>query len=776
MFKFFRNIPIKYRISLLFIAPLLTLVIAGLYENWTLRESAKEGQAIAEIVGMAPTISNLVHELQKERGTSAGFIGSKGKSFADVIGARRAATDEKLQAFRKTIGTPTGRLAIPALLDPYNKARDALEKLAATRQSVDDFSLTVPQMAGYYTPLIADLLAMVEGMTDIVEDPQILRAATGYVALLQAKERAGIERAMGSAGFGAGTFNEATYRAFIRLGAIEDTFLAAFRKNAKPDDIAFFNDQMAGAVSGDVEALRKLAYGAPFGTDISAVSGPQWFNTSTVRIDALKAVEDRVAGNLGGLARSVASRSELQFWTSAIALVVIVAGAFLISLIIARSIAPPLKRLSKTMRQLANNELEAAIADLDCRDEIGEMARAVEIFRENAVKRIDLERSAHVERDRERHRQSHIESMVGRFRGIIDTTLQNVSGQTSDMRHSALRLAEVARSASDEAASASQASAGASENVQTVAAATEELSASIREISNQTLRANELVVSSARTAAKTDESVSALSDAAERIGTVINLIRDIAEQTNLLALNATIEAARAGESGKGFAVVATEVKSLASQTAKATEEIASQITGIQQSTRDAVEAIRNINRDVNDISELTTTIASAVEQQQAATQEIAESVRAASDGTGRVAENVISVSSAIEQTAAESSSVDQGSDSLSQAMEDLAEKVEDFLANVTRDVEERRAALRVKMSEVVVIDQAGKQQTSTIRDASTSGAWITPVQGIRVGGPINLELADGRTVSAKVVREADGGVGVQFDTPVEDIKVFVAAA
>ncbi|MFK7793040.1 MAG: methyl-accepting chemotaxis protein [Devosiaceae bacterium] len=773
MARMMLNVTIYTRIMVLCLIPMLALIGLGFVNLAEERDRKNQSLFIGEAVTLAPSVSNLVHELQKERGMSAGFIGSGGQSFADVIGDQRLLTDEQLSLFQTTFSDLAAGLDIPIITAPLDEARAALEQLRDRRTAVDSLSISVGDMAGYYTPLITDLLGVVESITTVIDDGTMLRPVLSYIGLLQGKERAGIERAMGAAGFGSGTFAQPVYRNFIRLGAMQDVFFARFRQYATAEEIAYFEQQLAGTISSNVAELRALATAAPYGGDISSVTGPQWFAISTARIDALKAVEDQIAAGIAGTAYEAANAASTAFWALAGMLAALIMLTALVCYFVAKSIAPPIRRLAKTMRALAANNINISVGETWRTDEVGDMAKAVETFRENAIDRLELEKKAHHDRDHERARQAHIEKIVQSFRGQIDVTSEEVSGHTDNMRGLAERLLTVAQTAAEDAQSAHSASTGASSNVQTVAAATEELSASIREISGQTHKVSSLMDAAAQRADATNTDVAQLSNAADHIGTVIGLISDIAEQTNLLALNATIEAARAGDAGRGFAVVASEVKELATQTAKATEEIGQQIAGIQTSTSGTVDSIVAITQAINEIRELTTSIAGAVEQQEAATQEIANSVGAASSGTETAASNVASVSQSIENTASEANTVNETADKLAGTAGGLLGQIEAFLVQVSKDVEDRRGAIRDKMSECVLITSAGRRRRTKLMDASTSGAKLALVDGVDVGDQISMEMADGITLTGTVRRLADGGAGIEFDQPIEDPQALV---
>ncbi|MFS8184712.1 methyl-accepting chemotaxis protein [Pseudovibrio denitrificans] len=402
-------------------------------------------------------------------------------------------------------------------------------------------------------------------------------------------------------------------------------------------------------------------------------------------------VSSTVSASQSALAQANADARRVNIISLSFALVVGLAGLGF-ALWLANGLSKPIVALTSKMGELASGAVDVDLNLAARKDEIGKMQDAVIVFRENAIARRDLEEQAKTERSRELTRQQKKEEVVEQFRVVLERNVSMLSNQSMEMRSSSERLFDVANQATQQANSAGEASASASQNVETVAAAAEELAVSIQKISNQSTRANTLVASTSQIAQNTDNEVIALAKSAEQIGTVLNLIRDIAEQTNLLALNATIEAARAGDAGKGFAVVATEVKTLASQTAHATEEISAQINGIQSSTRSTVEAIGSITAAVKEISELTSSISDAVEQQQMATAEIAEAVQAASDGTAKAASNVVSVSGAINETTTEAGAANQSSALLEQVTNDLSAEVDSFLVRIAEEETTLQAA------------------------------------------------------------------------------------
>ncbi len=401
------------------------------------------------------------------------------------------------------------------------------------------------------------------------------------------------------------------------------------------------------------------------------------------RVDiAFRADMDYHSADAGTAAAQVASDYESGriYVVGFIALSVVL--AVLASVVLIRSIATPIKAMTEAMRQLATRDMSATIPAQGRTDEVGQMAASVQVFKDGMIvaERQTAEQAA--ERATKEQRTERLERAVATFEvtarnmvGLLAAGATELEATAQGMTNSADRTNEQANTV---AAAAEEAGAG----VQTVAAAAEELTATIAEISRQVAQSAKMAARVVDDAQRTNTIVTALAEGADKIGNVVGLITSIAGQTNLLALNATIEAARAGDAGKGFAVVASEVKSLASQTSRATEEIGAQITHIQSATKEAVAAIRAISASIDEVSAISTTIAAAVEQQGAATAEIARNVQQTATAAQDVTSNISGVSQAATDSSAAASQVLSAAGDLSKQAEQLSREVNTFVADV----------------------------------------------------------------------------------------------
>ncbi len=379
--------------------------------------------------------------------------------------------------------------------------------------------------------------------------------------------------------------------------------------------------------------------------------------------------------------RTAASAMQVVMMTIGATVLLAVLGIG-VAVLIGRSVSRPVVAMTSAMRELADGNTAITVPGRERADEIGAMAGAVEIFRQNAIERERLTTESEKEQLERAERQRAVETLIAEFRDSVGTMLEGVTGNMQQMRDTAHNLTMIASQTADLTEQTASASEDSSNNATTAAEAAESLNGAINEIARAVGMTTEVVGRATQAADHTNTRVASLSDAAQRIGDVIGLIQEIAEQTNLLALNATIEAARAGEAGKGFAVVAAEVKNLADQTAKATQEISEQIGAIQGSTKDAVSNIEQIAGIMKEVSEHTTSIAAAVEEQGASTDEITRNVQRSAESSRQVAGNIESVKASTDETNQSADRVLHSADAATGETRKLRSAIDTFLERV----------------------------------------------------------------------------------------------
>jgi len=409
----------------------------------------------------------------------------------------------------------------------------------------------------------------------------------------------------------------------------------------------------------------------------------QWASITIVRLTAVLKVAEAALETAMDHAASQHATAMSQLGIELALLAAAAAFAACMMLVVTRRVTGPLQRIQDAMLRLAGGDLTAEVSLNGRHDEIGALGDAMRVFKDSMV---EADRLRVTQKDAEARataeRRTEMERLAGEFEGALGKIVGAVSSASTELEMAAGTLTRTAENTQRLSGVVASASEEASANVQSVAAATEEMTSSVNEIARQVLESSKIASEAVQQANKTDGRIVQLSDAASRIGDVVKLITAIAEQTNLLALNATIEAARAGEAGRGFAVVAQEVKALAAQTAKATDEIGTQISAMQGATQSSVAAIRAIGGTIKRVSEIAATIASAVQAQGTATQEIARNVQQAARGSAGVADNIVSVSRAATETGTASTQVLDSARALASESGHLKHEVEKFLATV----------------------------------------------------------------------------------------------
>jgi len=676
-----KNTKILYRIALTAVLPLLTLTALAIYEI-SIRSSIR-----ADMLRMQPAadgvekLSRLVHELQRERGLSSAFLNSKGAQMRSELGEQRKRTDAVRSITLKVLDDlrQSGAAGMAAATQA---SQEILGELDRRRSEVDSQTIAPPAAVGYLTEVIGRLIPVITGISKLSVDDDISKSVAAYANLIEGKERAGQERAVVAGGLAAGRFDPQVYVRAIGLATAQDSFFSAFRAVATPKAKELFNATLSGSAIDKFKEMRKTVEQGGLAGDFKSLDSKSWFDAATVRIEMLKTVEDGLAAELSGLMSRKKDEATISLGlVAALMSIALLVGSAAI-VVMARSVTLPINTLGTVMTRLANGELQLDVDAADRGDEIGAMARAVQFFKKNMIRTAELAaREAEVVK-RRAARIARVGELTEQFNDDFGAVIDSVITASSQLESTAAQMSKTANRTSEEAASVAEAIDAASSNMQTVAAATEELSSSVSEIGRQVTQSAHIAQKAAADGRRTNETVAGLSGAAEKIGDVVKLISEIASQTNLLALNATIEAARAGDAGRGFAVVAAEVKGLAEQTAKATDEIRSQIGEIQATSGNAVRAIQDITGTIDELNEIASSIASAVEEQSAATQEIARNVQHAAKGTGEMSHSILAVTGAATESGAAASQVLGASHELSRQSESMRLHVVNFTGGI----------------------------------------------------------------------------------------------
>ncbi len=584
---------------------------------------------------------------------------------------------------------------VKTTLDEFSRAQDRVEAIAHTEDEQPATKILVEEAA----PRAGIMVAMI---TKMIDAELALAAGAGATANGERIQLLGMMADVrGTLGLGL-----ANIRAYLLTG--DSKFSEEFRKLWAKNDRRFADLAAASSRLTDEQKkafdtfAEKRAEFVPLPSKMFEIRGSKKWNMANFLLvseaapraekllTALVGAKQDDGWRQGGMvgnqralldddARAGAEKTDQLLVTQWILLALGIVLGVVIAMLTSRAIVNPIVEMTAAMGRLAGGDLTIPIPARDSGNEIGDMAAAVQVFKENMIEAERLNEEKRIAQAASEKRAKAREDLSAKFEAGVSGMLREVKSASDLMKSSAESMAATAEETSSQSTTVAAASEEASVNVQTVAAAAEELSNSIGEINRQVSQSSTVAARAVKDARATDEKIQGLAKSAQNIDEVVALITDIADQTNLLALNATIEAARAGEAGKGFAVVASEVKNLANQTAKATEEISQQIGDIQDATQESVSAIQGIGKTISEIDEIASAIAAAMEEQGAATSEIARNVEQAAAGTGEVSSTIASVNQAADETGKAANHVLEAVGTLTMQADALTRQVEDFL-------------------------------------------------------------------------------------------------
>ncbi len=680
--NFLRNLKISHMIVVVAIVPMMIATVFSsqiVYEDF---RTSVETEKLDQLMTLSVRLSALVHEQQKERGVTAGFLSSGGTRFSSELATQRQLTDAQRTELRQFLAGFAMEGYGDAFSADMRAILSALEDVTAIRKRVDALAVEIPEAIGYYTDLNRRKLALIGSMALLSSDPGIVARVFAYTSFLHGKERAGLERAVGANGLAAGQFSASLMDKFKLLISTQNTYNNTFLGYATAEQQALFQNVISGEAASTVKRMRVTIVSGGLSGNVGSITAEQWFSTITGKINGLKQIEDQLSADLLAEISALNGAARNGLMWAAVEMAAALALVLFFSTMIIRGINGSFRGIISAMTSLAAGNVEIELPAMRS-NEIGEIVKSVQVFKDNAIEKLALEaRQIEIAEQEEAEKRRMMQELANDFETRVGNVISIVSSAATELTSTAQSMSTIAEQTSMRAGSAASASEQAAANVQTVAAAAEEMATSIADTNQRVVQASQASRTAVENVDQTRAQIEALAEQTEKINEIVNIISDIAEQTNLLALNATIESARAGEAGKGFAVVASEVKELATQTGSATEGIGRQIQEIQAATGDAATSMSAMSEVIKELNETSEWIATTMDQQQTTTQEISQNVQEAAAGTSEVSQSVVGVNQDAQEAGGAASQVTAAANELSEQTNVLKSEVDQFIAQV----------------------------------------------------------------------------------------------
>ena len=735
--EFLNRYSLAGRIGGLAFAPIMALVMFLIFNSYGAYQDYQQNVQIERLAEISKLVGNAIHETQKERGLSAVYIGAEGKEDKkELLNAQWVLTDESVKNLEVALSgdlsaygdsfTELGATA-KETLGQFKEVRDfiltidfrAFNREVTRRAALNyvDRNVLVPIVpladdAGLkFAKIESDLAALIDQMVGLASSAEMSAKLSSLATLLKVKEMGANERALVVTAFSDGLFTPESYSEFLRLKGAQDTFLTVFYSTATTDNDEAYANTVTGDAVVDAEDVR-IFISDMEGGDMtgSGYTGLEWYEMSTRKINLIKSVVDVVSADIVADASHKASSAFVSVLIFGIVAVVVTLLTFFI-FIISRSISKPLGLMNEAMLSLADGDMTVEVPCLGYGSEVGQMASAVDNFKQGRIERqrleleakeaeeaqrkreerqrVEAENAKQAEQEREletsRRREARAEKLESRIAEFDESILQKIgsfNAAIAEMEQAAVTLSDTAKQTETQSVAAATGASEASQNVQTVAAASEQMASTVAGINEQMNHSSQITGQAMDTIDSTAQIAVELQSSSQNIGNVIDLINEIAEQTNLLALNATIEAARAGDAGKGFAVVASEVKELSNQTSSATNDISEHIKRLQEISANVVTSVDKTREALKENSEVALNVTGAVEQQALATQEISQNIQQVATGTADASSQITQVQGGAATVLRSSEQVQVSSGSLAGDSRELKATIEEFLSDI----------------------------------------------------------------------------------------------
>ncbi len=774
--KLFDNL--RSRLLLIAAVPILGIIIATgetVYEKYKVYDAL---HVIEPLIELSRTGSDLVHELQKERGGSVGYLTSNGgEAFKKRVADQRVLTDGRIEEFTAKFAEVQQLAGVYWAVDHLQAAAAGLERLSDHRQNVDSLSVSVPDHLKYYTAIISNVIDLAAVIEEHSPDGEVTQHLASFRALSWAKEKAGLERANGAALFNAGEYVPTRHRIYVGLVGAQAAYLHEMNTFLTGDESAEWNEVINDPRFDRYGELQTVLMTLGETGDTKGVAAGDWFDAATQRINALNGFLHILADHALHTDKKKAAQimNELIIATAIQGLILLIALAT--AFFVTRVTLGPLVTVSTNLGQLAKGDPDVTFdQNSGGGQEVRELNRSAFRFLEAITEQRRLQDDAEEERRRnEEQRRQALMGLADTIEGATKDVVSQVLPITQELVKSSRGVSDSSYKVSEESEGVAAAAEESLRSAEEMASATDRLSSSAAGIREQVGEQRQIAHEAKISAEQTKETVDGLNQAASRIEEVVSLIQGIAEQTNLLALNATIEAARAGEAGKGFAVVASEVKSLANQTAQATEDIRQQVDDMVGAMQSSVGAISEINEIIERMTRISESVSAAIDDQSAVTGEIAENVHQSTSASREVAQSIARVSGEAQGTRDVAERNMTSAEQVLELIQKLQHQLNEIIRTSDKDVDRRQQPRVCKIGMTARLSGGNDQAELSVGDVSISGARLEGTSPFRQGQAVTLQLQGRPPIEVTIVEVSETGTRVIFRTPLPESDPLLAA-